>query len=92
MPGRISPSGKMKNIFGGQLRVMREAKGLTAVELVARLGVMGWDVSPSSISQIESGQRVLGDVELLMILQLLGASLQDLKIPHLPSFLGDGSR
>ena len=30
------------------------------------------------------GQRVLGDVELLMILQILGASLQDLKIPHLP--------
>lgn len=87
MSGRISPGGKRKNVFGLQLRQLRTGLGLTAVEVVARLGVLGWDVPTSSYSQIESGQRILGDVELLLILHVLGASMTDLKIPAVRKIL-----
>lgn len=83
MSGRISPGGRRKNVFGVQLRAIRKERGLTAVEVVARLGVLGWDVAPSSYSQIESGQRILGDYELLLILRVLDANIGDLKIPPL---------
>jgi len=83
MSGRISPGGKRKNVFGVQLRAMRKARGLKAVDVVARLGVLGWDVPPSSYAQIESGQRILGDYELLLILHVLDATLPDLKIPRI---------
>jgi transcriptional regulator with XRE-family HTH domain len=83
MAGKISPGGKRKNVFGRQLRDFRKARGLTAVEVVARLGVLGWDVAASSYSQIESGQRILGDYELLMILHVLEATITDLKIPKI---------
>ncbi len=81
MAGRISPGGKRKNVFGVQLRRMRVERGLSAAEVVAKLGVLGWDVAASSYSQIESGQRILGDLELLLILKVLGAELVGLEVP-----------
>jgi len=60
---------------------MRVERGLSAVDVVAKLEVLGWDVAPSSYSQIESGQRILGDLELLMILKVLGAELAGLEVP-----------
>jgi len=41
----------------------------------------GWDVAHSSFSQIEAGTRILGDIELLMILEVMGADIADLKRP-----------
>jgi len=60
---------------------MRTEQGFSAVEVVTKLGVLGWDVPASSYSQIESGQRIIGDVELLLILYVLGAELSDLAVP-----------
>ena len=68
-------------MFGPQLRALRLEKRLSAVEVVARLGVLGWDVARSSYSQIESGQRILGDVELLLILRVLDADFSALILP-----------
>jgi hypothetical protein len=61
---------------------MRVARGLSASEVIARLGARGWEVAASSYSQLESGQRILGDIELLLILEVLGAELKDLKVPE----------
>jgi len=81
VPGRISPEGEKKNVFGPQLRKLREDRGLQAKEVVSLLQMRGWDVAASSYSQIESGTRVLGDIELLMILDVLEADWNDLKRP-----------
>ncbi|HRJ71040.1 MAG TPA: helix-turn-helix domain-containing protein, partial [Terrimicrobiaceae bacterium] len=58
---------------------VRLSKGISATEMVARLGVLGWEVANSSLSQIESGSRILGDRELLLILKVLGLKLSDLE-------------
>ncbi|MBE2203944.1 MAG: helix-turn-helix domain-containing protein [Chthoniobacterales bacterium] len=81
MPGRISPFGKRRNAFGAALRRMRVARGLSATDVIAQLGVLGWEVAASSYSQLESGQRILADIELLLILKVLGAELKDLDVP-----------
>lgn len=60
---------------------MRRARGLSAAQIITQLNVLGWDVSPSSYSQIESGDRILGDVELLLILKVLKVDFHDLKVP-----------
>lgn len=60
---------------------MRVARGLSATEVIAKLGVRGWEVAASSYSQLESGQRILADIELLLILEVLGAELKDLEVP-----------
>lgn len=52
---------------------------MTAAELVRRLQRAGWDVSQQVYSHLESGNRLLTDRELLLILKLLGARLSDLK-------------
>jgi len=79
MARRISPGGERKNIFGPRLKSVRLSKGISATEMVARLGVLGWEVANSSLSQIESGSRILGDRELLLILKVLGLKLSDLE-------------
>jgi transcriptional regulator with XRE-family HTH domain len=79
VPGRISPGGKAKNVFGPQLKKMRQVRGLAATEVVAQLNVLGWDVAASSYSQFEAGDRILSDLELLLILKVLKADFRDLK-------------
>lgn len=79
MARRISPGGKAKNIFGPRLRKVRIAKGLSSTEMIARLGVLGWEVANSSLSQIEAGTRILADSELQLILKVLGMKWSDLE-------------
>jgi len=81
VPGRISPSGKAKNVFGPQLKKMRLERDLSATEVIAQLNVLGWDVANSSYSQLEAGDRILGDLELLLILKVLKTEFRDLKPP-----------
>lgn len=42
---------------GQQIRLLREAKGLTQEQLAARLQVRGCDVTRSALAKIEVGQR-----------------------------------
>lgn len=79
MARRISPGGKAKNIFGPRLRKVRIAKGLSSTEMIARLGVLGWEVANSSLSQVEAGTRILADNELQLILKVLGMKWSDLE-------------
>lgn len=76
--GAPIPGGKL-NVFGRKLREIRRAKKISSTDLVAKLQVRGWPISRETYSYIESGQRVLADAELLLILQALGARLSDLE-------------
>lgn len=70
--------GGKKNIFGKKIREIRLARGISSTDVVARLEVRGWAISRETFSYIESGQRVLADAELVLILKVLGARLSDL--------------
>ena len=82
MAGRIGPSRSKRdkaNVLGPKLKQLRLDKGLTAAELVRQLQRAGWDVSQQVYCHLESGNRLLTDRELLLILKLLGAKLSNLE-------------
>jgi len=76
--GAPIPGGKL-NLFGGQLREIRKARNLASGDVVASLQRKGWSIGRETFSYIESGQRVLADAELVLILEVLGAKLSDLE-------------
>jgi len=49
--------------------------------LLAKLQRFGWDVGEDTITNIETGRRILSDSELILILLALGARLDDLPWP-----------
>ena len=81
VPGRVSPKFETKNIFGPQLKKLRLARGVAATDVIAQLGVLGWEVGHSTFSTLEAGDRILADTELALILQVLKANLSDLRLP-----------
>ena len=81
MPGRVSPKSKTKNIFGPQLKKLQQAKPMAATEVIAQLGVLGWEVGHSTYSSLEAGNRIIADIELALILRVLKADLKDLRLP-----------
>lgn len=82
VPGRVSPKSKTKNIFGPQLKELRVSKGLTATEVIAQLGVLGWEVGHSTYSSLEAGDRIIADTELALILKVLKVGLEALRLPR----------
>jgi len=82
VPGRVSPKTETKNIFGPQLKKLRLAKKMTATEVIAQLGVLGWDVGHSTYSSLEAGDRIIADTELALILKVLKAGLGELRLPR----------
>lgn len=65
---------------GQQVRLLREAKGLTQEELAARLQVRGCDVTRSALAKIEVGQRHIYAVELRCLREAL-ATTYDALLP-----------
>lgn len=80
MPRRTSPppaNGKL-NQLGNELRNLREADRMRQTELAVKLQKAGWDIELATLNRIESGVRTLTDVELMLILKVLGKRLGDL--------------
>lgn len=67
------------NLFGEQLRRLREAQGITQADVVRCLQLRGWDLDVVTFSTIELGKRSLTDIELMAILDVLGVRLRDLE-------------
>ena len=55
---------------------------MTATKVIAKLGVLGWDVGHSTFSSLEAGDRILADTELVLVLRVLHADLSDLRLPR----------
>jgi transcriptional regulator with XRE-family HTH domain len=68
----------LANVVGPNLRTVRKTLGLTQEELAARCQLIGWDVSRSSLAQIESRIRYVSDEELLILATILGVSTDSL--------------
>lgn len=76
--------GPQRNLCGKQIHIIRTGKydnkhpKLTQSELTARLLNMGVKLERSGISRIESGQRLLNDVEIYHIAKALNVPIEAL--------------
>ncbi len=55
------------NICGKKICELRKQQGLSQRALAAQLQLLGIDMSKNAIQQIESGERFVTDIELLVI-------------------------
>lgn len=64
--------------IGNNIRVLREAAGLTQEQLAAQLQVNGCDITRSALAKIEVGQRHLYPDEIILFKLLLKAEYEDI--------------
>lgn len=64
--------------IGNNIRMLREANGITQEELAARLQVNGCDITRSAVAKIEVGQRHMYPDEILLIKKILNVSYDDI--------------
>lgn len=64
---------KPRNIVGPVIRQRREKAALTQPMLVAKLNLIGWDISRETLAKIEAQFRWVADFELLQLADALGA-------------------
>ena len=67
-----------QNAVGPKIRHLRYQQGLTQNELSARIGLLGWDISRATLSQIEAQLRCVTDFELVCIAKALRVSADDI--------------
>ncbi|MDR3413158.1 MAG: helix-turn-helix transcriptional regulator [Formivibrio sp.] len=67
-----------KNIVGPLIRELREKNGLTQTALVAKLNLVGWDVSRDIVARIEGQIRWVADFELVKLAEGLGTDAPSL--------------
>lgn len=63
---------------GGNIRIIREAKGMTQDMLAAKLQLKGCDITRSAVAKIEVGQRHLYPDELILIREILNTTYEDI--------------
>jgi transcriptional regulator with XRE-family HTH domain len=77
--GRFQPMPKDRlNIVGPEVRRLRNAAGMSQMQLAATCQRIGWDVERDTISKIEGGRRWVGDFELVHLARALRAPMVDL--------------
>jgi len=64
--------------IGNNIRMLREANGITQDELAARLQVNGCDITRSAVAKIEVGQRHIYPDEIILIKKILNVSYDDI--------------
>ena len=53
-----------QNIVGPVIRELRDKRELTQAQLVAKLNIIGWDLSRGTLAKIEAQIRCVADYEL----------------------------
>lgn len=86
MPRQPNGSAPEYGVIGDHLREVRQARGLSLRALAERLGV-----SPSLISQVETGRARPSVRTLYAMANELGISLDELMFPDAPPDTGNGS-
>ena len=62
--------------IGKNIRMLREAAGLTQDALAAKLQLSGCDITRSAVAKIEVGQRHLYVDEIILIAQILNVQYE----------------
>ena len=79
------------NIISKNVKKYREKAGFTREQLAAKLGIMGIDIHPQGIYDIENNKRTVKDFELLGLITILKINANDLfddMIDHFKDFVG----
>jgi transcriptional regulator with XRE-family HTH domain len=61
-----------QNIIGPVVRALREKRGITQAQMVAKLNLLGWDLSRATFSKIEAQIRCVADYEIPLLATCLG--------------------
>lgn len=75
-----APDGR-NNISGKKVKQYRLAKKMSQYKLAAKIQAMGYDVDNHFIRRIENGERFVTDIELVILSEVLGVSIDDLYCP-----------
>ena len=67
-----------RNLFGRSIAYIRRKKGLTQKDLLLRIELQGGTMTQTKLSRIESGNTILLDRDLVVIVAALQVSLNDL--------------
>lgn len=67
-----------KNVIGTNVLALRKQKGLRQTDLAAALAEKGVQMSPTGLSKIETQSRMVSDIELVAIAEVLGVSVERL--------------
>jgi transcriptional regulator with XRE-family HTH domain len=67
-----------RNIVGPQVRRLRLERGLSQTAFSAQCQRIGWDVGRDTIKHIEEGARWVADMELVLLAQCLGVTVDAL--------------
>ena len=77
MKPRKQPYGT-KNISGARIESLRKQRNMKQVDLASQMQTLGVDINPSSLSKLEGQQRIVSDLELRAIAQVLKVSIDEL--------------
>jgi transcriptional regulator with XRE-family HTH domain len=75
-----------RNMVGPVIREYRMKKEMSQEQLVARLNVMGWDLSRVSLAKIESQIRCVADYEIPILAASIGIEPAELLKQALEKF------
>ena len=71
-----------KNICGANIERIRKQQGMKQSTLIARMQLAGVDINPSSLSKLEGQIRIASDIELKVISEILGTTMEELVTTH----------
>jgi len=77
MKPRISAVGT-KNIVGLKVVAIRKGRKIKQKDFLARLQVLGMDISPTALSRLEGQHRLVKDFEVAALAKVLGISADEL--------------
>ena len=69
---------KPRNVVGPVIRALRVKCALTQPMLVAKLNLLGWDISRETLAKIEAQFRWVADFELLQLADALQRDAGDI--------------
>jgi transcriptional regulator with XRE-family HTH domain len=82
-------SGERRNAIGNKVQQLRKKLELSQSELVARCGVLGFHMTQTTVSQIETGSRGISDLEMILLARALRVEVNDLVPETLPEWKKD---
>jgi transcriptional regulator with XRE-family HTH domain len=77
---------EVQNIVGPVIRELRDKKGLSQAQLVAKLNLMGWDLSRGTLAKIEAQIRCVADYEIPILAAGVGVEPSELLMKALAKF------
>jgi len=67
-----------KNIVGTKVAAIRACRNIKQKDFLARLQILGMDISPTALSRIEGQHRLVKDSEVLALAEALGITTDEL--------------